>query len=417
MLRRSLLVFCLCMTATCYASDDESAYGISVPVTVSGTLLHTGGTRTDNGLTSTTTAAFRAVVSPTLRLGSHWFFYSALAVQSGSYFNGSSYNYDENLVGSELMQAFVGYSGKASNMSWLFKAGQLSSAFGMAPLEYDDAKMPLFAPPAPYTSAVMLRPDQLPCGTTDLARQQNGGAVEFLCGGSESESYGLTPVTLYGLPGAEAEISTGRFDGRLQITNSSPANPQSIRSGSQFLQWTAGGGYSFGGGVRVGVSGFRGPYLNAILEPLLPAGENLRHFNASGLGIDSQWSRGPWSVEGEWQYFQFDLPGFLVSPTVQTAYGQAKRILSPRIFIATRLSFEQFGPVENVSHATARHFQAPRKAAELGLGYRLNRLQLIKASFGFSDFISASIMHSDGLQNMVQLQLVTNLPAISKAFR
>ncbi len=49
------------------------------------------------------------------------------------------------------------------------------------------------------------------------------------------------------------------------------------------------------------------------------------------------------------------------------------------------------------------------------MGYRLNRLQLIKAGFGLSDFTSAT--SSDGLQNTVQLQLVTDVTAISKAFR
>ncbi len=416
-MRRLLLVFCFCMAATCRPSEDESASGISVPVTVSGALLHIDGAPTEDDAGSTTTPAFRAIVSPTLRLGSHWFIYSAAAVQSASYFKGTSYSYDEDSVSAELMQAFLGYSAKAGNLSWLFKAGELSSAFGLGPLEYDDAKMPLFAPPPSYTSAIALSTDQPPCGNTYLKRQQYGGEVEFLCAGSESENYGLTPDTLYALSGVEAEISAGRIDGRLEITNSSPANPQGVRSGSHFLQWAAGGGYSLGGGVHVGVSGFRGPYLNATVKPQLLAGEDLSRFNASGLGIDGQWSQGQWSVEGEWQYFRFDLPGFIVSPMVQTAYGQAKRILSPRVFLATRFSFERFGLVEDDWHATARHFQAPRKAAEFGLGYRLNRHQLIKAGFGLSDFISASSSYGDGLQKTVELQLVTDLTAISKAFR
>lgn len=419
MMRHLLLLLCFCAAATCHPSDSESSSGISVPVTLSGTLLHTNGAWTDGWLDSTTIPAFRGVISPTLRLGPHLFFYSAVAVQSASYFTGTSYNYSEHPdpVSAELMQAFVGYSGKVKDVSWLFKAGQLSSAFGLAPLEYDDFKMPLFMPPPSYTSALSLRPDQLPCGTGDLIRQQTGGEIQFLCGGSQEESYGLTPVTLYGLPGVEAQISAGRIDGRLQVTNSSPVNPQGLRSGSQFVQWTAGGGYSFGAGVHVGVSGFRGPYLNRTVEPLLGSADNLRALHASGLGLDVQWSRASWSVEGEWQRFQFDLPGFVVSPTVQAAYGQAKRIVSPRIFLAARLSFEEFGSVQDASGVRTRHFQALRKAVELGMGYRLNRLQLIKAGFGLSDFTSASMLYRNGLQNTVQLQLITDITVVSKAFQ
>jgi hypothetical protein len=414
MLTRTLLILCLCGVAICDASDDESVYGISVPVTISGGVLHTSGNRTEDGLEPATAAAFRGVISPTVRLGSHWFFYSSVAIQSASYFDGTYYNYNESPVSAELMHAFLGYSRKLGNISWLFKAGRLSSAFGLAPLEYDDAKMPLLMPPPAYTSAVPLRPDQLPCGTADFWSEQYGEGIEFRCGGSESESYGLTPVTLYGLPGVEAEISAGRIDGRLQITNSSPANPQGLLSENQALQWTVGGGYSFLGGLHVGVSGFRGPYLNKVVEPLLPAGEDIHRFHASGFGVDAQWSRGPWSLEGEWQKFWFDMPGFFVAPTVQTAYGQAKRILSPRVFAATRLSFERFGPIKDTWGSTMGHFQVPRKAIELAMGYRLNRLQLIKAGFALSDFTAAA--YSDGLQNTVQLQLVTDVTAISKAF-
>ncbi len=417
MLMRSLLILCFCGATLCHAVEDESVYGASVPVTISGGLLHTSGMQTDDGLEPATAAAFRGVISPTVRLGSHWFFYSSVAIQSASYFDGTYYNYNESPVSAELMQAFLGYAGKSGKVSWLFKAGRLSSAFGLAPLEYDDAKMPLLMPPPSYTSAVPLRPDQLPCGAADFWRQRYQDELEFRCGGSESESYGLTPVTLYGLPGVEAEISAGRVDGRLQITNSSPANPQGLLSENQAVQWTAGGGYSFPGGLHVGVSGFRGPYLNKIVAPLLPPGEGIRRFHAAGLEVDAQWSRGPWSLEGEWQKFWFNTPGFPISPTVQTAYGQAKRILSPRVFVATRLSFERFGPVEDSWGSTMSHFQAPRKAVELAMGYRLNRLQLIKAGFSLSDFTSASAAYDDGVQNTVQLQLVTDLPAISKAFR
>ena len=81
--------------------------------------------------------------------------------------------------------------------------------------------------------------------------------MQFGCGGSASERYGIVPVTLYGIPGVEAQLSWNRFDARVQVTNSSPANPQSLRSRSQFVQGTAGAGYSPHGGLHIGVSGFQ----------------------------------------------------------------------------------------------------------------------------------------------------------------
>ena len=65
---------------------------------------------------------------------------------------------------------------------------------------------------------------------------------------------------------------------RVQVTNSSPANPQSLRSRSQSAQVTAGAGYSLHGGLHIGVSGFRGPYLDHVVAAFLPTGKSLTGF-------------------------------------------------------------------------------------------------------------------------------------------
>lgn len=402
MLKHLLFVFCCALAVGRGASDEESAYGVSIPITVTGNLLYTNSKQTDEGLRTATTAGFRALVSPSVSLGSHWFLYSAIDIQSASYFTGTGYAYDEAPVRFRAVQAFAGYSGKTGKTSFLVKAGQLSSAFGLAPIEYDDSKMALPTPPLLYLSNLKLPTDEIPWGTEDL-----------LYGYSD----GLTPITLYGLPGVETEISLGRADGRLQITNSSPSNPQSLRSRSQSVQWTAGGGYTFPGDLHVGGSAFRGPYFSAGVQNTLPARTSFRDFNASGVGVDAQWFRGSWSAEGEWQRFRFQLPDFLISPVAGGAYGQVKKILSPRIFVATRLSYERFGPVEDEYYLRARHFQDPMRSIELGMGYRLNRRQLIKAGFALSSLTSATAPSQGRWQDVIQLQLVTDVTAVSRAFR
>jgi hypothetical protein len=410
-----LLAICLCMP--CMAQEQEVTSGVAVPVTVSGLLIHTNATRTDDGLETSTRPAIRAVFTPTVRLGSHLFFYSAIAVDSATYYNGTSSNYDEKLFSSDLMQAFVGYEGHTGATSWLLKAGRLNSAFGLMPVEYDDARMPFVRPAPIYTSALMLRADQLPCGSADLLRQRNGGSIDFGCGGSEAESYGITPVTLYGLPGIEMQISSGRVDGRFQVTNSSPANPQGLLSSNQHVQWTAGGGFTFRGGLHVGMSGFRGPYLDDAIAPLLPAHEGINKLDASGLGADAQWSRGRWAMEGEWQRFRFALPSFAETPAVDAGFIQAKATLVPRVFIAARISAERFGSVRDSLGEYARAFESPRTAMEASVGYRLNRAQVIKAGFEFSDFLSAGLPRDGGMRNTLEIELVTSMAPISKAFR
>jgi hypothetical protein len=110
------------------------------------------------------------------------------------------------------------------------KAGKLSSAFGAFPLHYDDADNPLLDQPLPYAAYLKLRADQLPCGVADLLGQQYASSVNYACGGSSGDSEGLVPVTLYGLPGVELDLSTHKIDARIQLTNSSGKSSESAVS-------------------------------------------------------------------------------------------------------------------------------------------------------------------------------------------
>ncbi len=401
MLRRIVFLFC-CTLGAGYAAGDESTYGVTVPLTLTSNLLYTNAKQTDEGLRNATSVGFRALISPSVRLGSHWFLYSAFDIQSASYFTGTGYTEDQPPVRARVAQAFAGYSDKVGKLSFLVKAGQLSSAFGLAPVEYDDAKMALPTPPLLYLSNVQLPIDEIPSGVRDLLYE---------------DDYGHAPVTLYGLPGIETELSLGRLDGRLQITSSSPSNPQSLLSRSQSVQWTAAAGYTFPGGLHLGGSAFRGAYLNADVQEDLPPGASFRDYKGSGVGIDAQWFHGSWSAEGEWQRFRFEVPYFLQSPAANGAYAQVKRILSPRTYFASRLSYENFGPIEDGRYVSAPHLQEPRKSVELGIGYRLNRRQLIKAGFALSDFASITPPGQNSLRDVFQLQLVTDVTALSRTFR
>lgn len=315
------------------------------------------------------------------------------------------------------MQAFVGYTARIRNASLLIKAGQLSSAFEFFPLQYDDAKTEFPGPPPGYITNLPLRPDQLPCGVNDLLWQKYGRDIDFYCGGANTDAYGMFPVTLYGLPSIQAEVSWARVDARLQITNSSPANLQGFASRTQFPQWTAGGGYSVRGGLHVGLSAFRGPYLDRTLDSLLPRGTTIHDFPALGLGMDTQWARGRFSLDGECQQFRFDLPGFVRSPSERVAYVQLKTILSPRTFVAARATMLGFGRVQDRSGMSANHFGAPQQAYEFGFGYRPNRHQLIKAGYEWinrNDSLINNVPDAHG--SMFQVQLVTTLEAFSGAF-
>jgi hypothetical protein len=312
----------------------------------------------------------------------------------------------------ETLQAYVGYQIHREKTSLVFKAGQLTSAFGAFPLHYDDAENTLLDQPLSYIQTLALRNDQLPCGVSNLLRQHYGYVVG-LCGGPAGGALGLTPVTLYGLPGVEAEISSYRIDARLQVTSGSPSDPLSLSHTPQYAQWVAGGGYTIRQGFRVGVSGFRGPYLAPGLSPLLPAGTSVRDFPARGLGIDAQWARGHWSTSGEWQRFQYDLPGFTHAPSVSSTYVEGKRIVTPRLFLAGRAGWLQPGGATDTGGASTNQFAASIASYELGGGWWINRHQLLKGSYEW-----LRIEHVPGTRtNVLGVQFVTTFHALDQSFR
>ena len=398
------------------ARSQEANSGFSVPLTISGDARYSRSSD-DGGVGA---AGWRVVLSPSLRLGSHWFAYSVLNAQSSSYLPYASGLDTDAAASFTVMQAYLGYRVDFYSASLLFKAGRLASAFGLYPLEYDDAKSPLIEPPPLYTSNLLLRPDQIPCNIADVISQSYDDDIQFHCGGSNTQRYGMVPVTVYGIAGVEAQLSWDRLDARLQITNSSPANPQSLLSRSQYVQWAAGGGYSLHGGLHVGVSGFRGPYLDRVLGPLLQADQRLSDFPADGIGVDGQWSGGPWSLEGEWQRFRFGVPGFLASPSDQGAYIQVKRIISPRVFVALRSSVEQPGGATDAYGQTTRQIDSRQETQEFVLGYRINRLQLLKTGINYVNrngwWLGSGYNPSEHRFGL-EIQLVTSLSTLSKGFR
>ena len=75
------------------AYGQETSYGISLPITISGGAGYTHGPEDrDIG------GAFRAVVTPSLNFGPHWFAYAALETRSSSYLGYSGETEDNRAI-------------------------------------------------------------------------------------------------------------------------------------------------------------------------------------------------------------------------------------------------------------------------------------------------------------------------------
>jgi hypothetical protein len=398
----------LCLRATA----QEAEAGFTLPLTITGEGLYTHRLQSEDAQASPISGGFHAVLYPGLKLGEHWFVYSSIHLYSTPFYYWDAYETDHQ-VESHVVQAFLGYTQTYGTTSVMFKAGQLTSAFGSFPVHYDDADNPLLDQPLPYSTYLNLHANQLPCGVNDLVGQEYWGSAGYHCGGSSVADEGLTPATLYGLPGIEADVSTHKVDARFQLTNSSPANPQTLWSHSQRPQWTAGAGYSLVQGFRVGFSAFRGPFLDHSVVTFLPAGHSVSDFPATGVGLDAQWARGRWATSGEWQWFRFDYPNFSHSPTTSFGYGEIKAVLNARTYLAARAGYQRNSRVADSWEQSDEGFAPNVQSYEFAVGVRPNRWQLLKVGYEWlrGEDISGT------RDNVFGIQLVTSIHAISKALR
>jgi hypothetical protein len=191
MKRRTILIGLLSMSpALPVLLAQEASSGIDLRATISGEAVY------DNQLTESprsgapAAAGFRAMLYPTWKMGKHWVVSGAIDVNSTPYFE-EDFSDRGYGVKSHIIQANVGYSNVWKNGSVVVRAGQLPSAFGAFLLRYDDAENPLINMPMEY-------------------------------------GYYYAGVTTAGLTGAQVDLTQGKWDGRVQLVNSSAADPRTI---------------------------------------------------------------------------------------------------------------------------------------------------------------------------------------------
>lgn len=304
------------------------------------------------------TGGFQALLYPTWKLNSHWAVSGAIEVHSRPYFP-EEFKSQGYGVKTNILNANVSYSQFWSKGSLVIRAGQLTSAFGSFLLRYDPATNPLTGVPAGYG---------------------------YYGGG----------VAIAGLAGAQVDATAGPFDMRAQFTNSSPANPRSVFDKDQYANWAGGAGYTIRQGLRVGVSAYRGPYLDRNFPYYFPGEAPPRELPATGYGLDVQWGRGPWNVYGEMMHFQMT---YKAIPTynVQNGYAEVRRVLHPRWYAAARAGYSR----------PLRH--PGSESYETAVGFRPAANQLLKFGFTVESYSNAAADH------VAMIQFVTNFRAFGFA--
>lgn len=348
---RSLGIALISMCAT-MGFAQESSTGLNLRTTLTGQFAASNVLTEAPRSGTPSVASFRGVLYPTWTISDHWFLAGAwqLTTQPFDYqaFSTSGYELDH-----DVLQASLNYVRTWHDGSILIRAGAMPTAFGLFPLHYDEADNPLVDQPIEY-------------------------------------GYYESPVSIYAVNGAQVELTEHRWDGRFQFANSSPANPETLMGDDQHGNWAAGGGYTIRQGFRVGVSGFRGPYLER--DYVWSTAYQLSGYAASGAGMEVNWARAHTNVQGEVQRFVMPSP---IKRTIHkiAGYGELKQVLAPRWYVASRVGFLSSN---NWSDATSY---------EAAAGYRPNRFQLVKFSFESEHYGYGSHRFA----NTFGIQLVTTL--------
>jgi hypothetical protein len=294
----------------------------------------------------------RAVVYPTIKFDDNWFITGAVQFVTRPYYY-SDFSPQGYGARGNLLQATLNYSRIADRGSLLVRVGSLSTAFGSFLLRYDDSQNALIDLPPQY-------------------------------------GYYYAPVSFLPVAGVEVDATRGKWDGRLQFANSSPANPHNVFSAGQYGNWAGGAGYTVRQGLRVGASGYYGPYLDQQYAYYFPGEVSPSKLPAHAIGIDGNWAHGHTSAFVEVQ--RFVMPYTVIPDFRETAgYAEVSQVLSPRWFVAGRYSITSNSATGNLN------------VIETTVGFRPNRFQLLKCGYELRHY-STSAQPND---NAVTVQFIT----------
>lgn len=355
--RASLLGCLLSAVIGCApALAQEAGSGLDLRATLSGQMMASKELTEAPRSGAPVTAGFRGVIYPTWKINDNWFVTGALQLATRPYFY---WDFSTPGYGAKgyVLQASLNYARVSDKGSLLLRAGQLTTVFGSFLMRYDDADNAL----------------------VDLPKQYG---------------YYYFAVSTLGVAGAEADATRGRWDGRVQFANSSAANPRSLFAHDQYGNWAGGGGFTIRQGFRVGVSGYRGPFLDRQFAYFVPGEANPNTLPARAVGIDAAWAHGHTSVQGEAQHFVMP---YTKIPTFRewASYAELKQTLSPRWYCAERAG------------VTSNNESGQMRYSETAFAFRPDRLQLIKFDYEIEHYDEGS-PHND---NTFSIQFVTSLHA------
>ena len=134
-------------------------------------------------------------------------------------------------------------------------------------------------------------------------------------------------------------------------------------------------------GARLGVYATRGPYLSRDLEAMLPAGAGWKDFAQEVYGLDAQFSRGYFELNGDVARTAYEVPGIARDVRGGAYFVEPKYTFTPRLFAALRFERNQEAYIKPLAPGVWIGAAIAYSDIEAGAGYRLGPGTILKLAY------------------------------------
>jgi hypothetical protein len=172
--------------------------------------------------------------------------------------------------------------------------------------------------------------------------------------------------------GLQATGQAGRFDYRAALVDRPFVNTAYVPPTGRALRPALAAGLTPLVGTRLGVYATFGPYLGPRVESMLSPGERWNDFDQLVYGLDVQYSRGYFELNGDYARSSYQAPGGASDVHGFTYFIEPKYTWSPRLFTALRLERNDYPYIAPMAPgvwlATTTDFYDAEAAAGVRLG-------------------------------------------------
>lgn len=159
-------------------------------------------------------------------------------------------------------------------------------------------------------------------------------------------------------------------------------------------------------GLRFGASATSGPYLSDNFSSSELNGRGWRSYRQRIIAGDAQYGVGHFDLRAEYAHADFEVPynGWIDG---NTAYVEGRYTVTPRVFVAARGEVNDYPFIRNFAPTTWVSRRTEFKDVEAGVGFRIRRSTLLKASYRIDDWVvtpaNANFVRSGGQAIALQL--------------